>query len=831
MMINLRFLVREMVSVRGQAAIFVLCVALSITSLVALNSFSRDVRSSLMGDAKALHGGDVLLHSHYPFSPGLLSAVENLGLPENNLARTWEFYSVARGDDSSVLAGIKVVSESYPLYGTVSLRSGSRLQDVLHGGTVVVGSDLLIRLGAGVGETIFLGDSELTIVDVVASESTRPVEIVNFGPRIFVAEQDLDQLGLVKTGSRVAYGYQLRLPPGMDEQQVEKTLISASIEGQERVRTYRTAGSGLKRFFDNLLFFLSLIAVFTLILAGIGMRSSVVALLKKKENSFAIIRSLGASYRFIFSHYLLLVLIYGLVGAVLGVGAGYLFKLSFPLLFSGIIPAGTIGGLVGIDVLEGVVVGLAVVLFFTYLPLYELREIKPVAVFGNRKTGSGRDRKWLVVAALGVLLFSLLVIRQLEDLKTGLYFTGASLGLILLAGVLVQPLLIYGGRIRIRSLALRQALRSMLRPGNGTRPVIVTVGTALGVLLMIYQVQYNLRTTYVESYPPDAPNVFMVDIQNDQVDDMQRLLGGEVEFHPIIRARLQSINGVEVRGRARQERFSDSLRREFNLTYRENMLADELLAEGDGLFGASAGVDGTPVSVLDMVAEMGDMEIGDRLMFNIQGVEMGAEVSSIRSRSRSMLYPFFYFVFPTDVLAKAPKTFFAALHVNEQEIGPLQQRVVDNYPNVSVINMSEAAVELGAAMGKLSGIVTFFALFSIVAGCLILIGSILATRLARLREAAYYKVLGAKYRFVFSVFLYENLVLGGVSSCLAVLFAQVGSWVVCDTIFEISYAANWTASAVAIFLTLLMFSVVGMVGQLSIIRQRPGVYLREQSVE
>ena len=73
-----------------------------------------------------------------------------------------------------------------------------------------------------------------------------------------------------------------------------------SVSSEERVATYATASSRVKRFFDNLLFFLSLVSVFTLLLAGIGMQSSLAALLRRKEKSFAILRSLG-SHRFIFT--------------------------------------------------------------------------------------------------------------------------------------------------------------------------------------------------------------------------------------------------------------------------------------------------------------------------------------------------------------------------------------------------------------------------------------------------------------------------------------------------------------------------------------------------
>ena len=63
---------------------------------------------------------------------------------------------------------------------------------------------------------------------------------------------------------------------------------------------------------------------------------------------------------------------------------------------------------------------------------------------------------------------------------------------------------------------MRQAARSLLRPGNATRAIVVTLASALSVLLTIYLVEHNLHGTYIASYPADAPNLFCLDIQKNQ---------------------------------------------------------------------------------------------------------------------------------------------------------------------------------------------------------------------------------------------------------------------------------------------------------------------------
>ncbi|EKD39990.1 MAG: hypothetical protein ACD_75C00214G0003, partial [uncultured bacterium] len=601
------------------------------------------------------------------------------------------------------------------------------------------------------------------------------------------------------------------------------------VAGQERVATSATAGSRVKRFFENLLFFLSLISVFTLLLAGIGMQSSLSALLRRKVKSFAIIRSLGATGWFLLNHYLVLVIFLSLIGCGLGILSGLILKQSFSGLLAGLLPENIVLGASPADIVEGMGLGLVVVSFFTFLPLSGIEDIKPAAIFRKERGVGLHKTTTRIVVGCGIVLLAGLVIRQLEDVRIGLYFMGGILGLIVLIAVLIGALLWLLSRLELRLMPLRQAVRSLLRPGNATRAIVVTLASALAVLLAIYLVEQNLRATYIDSYPADAPNLFCLDIQKDQQQGFVELVGTRVELFPVVHARLQAINGNRINREIEQKKRGDSLAREFNLTYREALLPDEILVAGESLFGGEKRAGKLPpVSLLDTVVEMGEMKIGDILDFNIQGVPLQAEVTSIRSRTKSMLYPFFYFVFPAKYLQAAPQTAFGALKVAKEEVAQLENRIVGKYPNISPINVGETAAELGKLMEKLSVLVTFFAAFSILAGELILVSSILATRMARMEEAVYYKILGSGSAFVLRVFFLENLLLALLSGGCGVLVAQLGSWGVCRYLLDIGYASYWPACLVLLAATVGMVVLLGLLSSVTIIRKKPARFLREQ---
>ncbi|MBE0584955.1 MAG: ABC transporter permease, partial [Desulfofustis sp.] len=548
-MILPRFLIRELRHGGAQALTFILCVALSIATLTALNSFRSDVHRSLLNDAQALHGGDVIIHSHYPISEGLEQAVgEVRSRTAAEVARVYGFNSVARSvtADDSLFVSIMAVAPAYPLYGSVAVTSGRRFGEVLQAGRIVVASEVLSRLALRIGDSLRIGNAVLTIADTIEYDPSRPVSIFSLGPRIFASTADLEKMGLLGHGSRSHYEILLKLALPDQAKAIAAELTRAAVAGQERIETATTARSQVKRFFDNMLFFLSFISIFTLLLGGIGMQSSLSALLRQKQFTIAISKTVGATHRFLLLHYLTITLLLGLLGAVFGVIAGMMIKWTFPLLFGEIIPPATMLGVMPLDVIEGLVIGLLVVVLFSSLPLYRISAIRPVALLRYDLNGSIGKPVTYLLAVLVVVFLALLVIRQLEDIRTGLVFMLSSLGFIAAIYLLVTGALRVLRTLPTRNLALRQALRSLFRPGNATRPIMVTLTSALAVLLTIFLLEFNLVNSFITSYPKDAPNLFSLDIQHDQQQAFFDAVGQPAELFPVVRGRLLSINGEAI---------------------------------------------------------------------------------------------------------------------------------------------------------------------------------------------------------------------------------------------------------------------------------------------
>ncbi|MCK5069409.1 MAG: hypothetical protein KAR01_02670, partial [Desulfocapsa sp.] len=300
-MLHLRFIFRQINSSRKQAIIFVFCVALSLLILTSLGGLSNNVRHLMLQDARQLHGADITLHSHYPFSEPLLKTIrdyEEQGLVESALVN--KFYSMARNPqkEKSLLTELKIVEKGYPFYGKLELLSGGNFSEMLTEGKIIVGQQLLDRLQAKIGDTIQIGSALLIIADVVTHEPDRPVSFFSFGPRIFVTAADLDKLDLIKKGSRIQFQYLLKVNDATRVDLLAEEFSVIADTPQESVQTFRDGNSAMNHFFGNLIFFLNLIGLFTLVLAGIGIQTSLYAVFRESEYTIAIMKAVGATSRF-----------------------------------------------------------------------------------------------------------------------------------------------------------------------------------------------------------------------------------------------------------------------------------------------------------------------------------------------------------------------------------------------------------------------------------------------------------------------------------------------------------------------------------------------------
>jgi len=828
-MIHFPFIFRELSRSSNQALVFVLCVTLSLGTITAFSGFSQSVDQALSNDARELHAADIIIRSDSELSDALDQALKKL-VREEQIAHTryYEFNSVIRSakENASLLSDLKIVEKGYPFYGTVVLKSGRAFHEMMTKGSAVVGQSLLDRLGLQVGDAIHVGYSSLTIRDVVVSEPDRPVNFFSFGPRVFVSDEDREALGLIEKGSRISYMHLLKVRDPNRLDPIAANLRKAAASDRERVDTFKTARSSVKRFLDNFLFFLKLVGFFIMIVAGFGIQGTLTAFINEKKTTIAMMKTMGATNRYITVHFMFIVFFLASVGIMIGLITGYMVQHGLAWALASFLPPDMQVSISWPCVLEGIVLGFSVVTLFAFLPMYRLKETRPVTIL--RKELGRIPSKWPFYASwsMCIIFFSGLILWHMKDLQSGLIFIGGIFGLILIAYLLAQWMLYILKKLNMRSLAIRQAVKGLFRRGGSTKPVVITLTASLCVIFSIFLIEKNLETTFVQSFPEDLPNLFFLDIQPSQVEDFASTVGREVKLYPVVQARIEIIAGEKIDRQEERRRRGDSLSRVFNVTYRDDLLDTEEIIKGRTLF--QNDWKEPQISVLDTVLEMKKMNVGDKILFRIQGVPLEARISSIRTQIGESMSPFFYFVFQKEILKEAPQTIFSSLRVEKDQIAYIQNQVVSKFPNISVIDVSETIKVFSGLMKQLSVIVQFFSLLSVAAGILILISTIFATRAERIIESVYYRVLGAKKSFVFQVLALENMLIGLLSALLALALAQISTLLFCKFSFDILYRPFLWPCMLMLCAAVSLVVVIGIMTSKSIMDKKPITFLREQ---
>ena len=523
------------------------------------------------------------------------------------------------------------------------------------------------------------------------------------------------------------------------------------------------------------------------------------------------------------THYLFALLILGLAGTLLGFILGTSIQAALWNFLKELFPARAAWSVTGAAVFEGLMVGIAGVALFTVIPISRLHSVGPMVIFRKEGGASPLGPAARICGALIVLFFGAMVIRQIGQIRLGLYFMGA-VALLLLASAGASFLLLkLLSRIRSAGPAFRQAARGMNRPGNATLFTLLALCSALTVLLTIHLAEKNLDAAYVDSYPKDSANLFFLDIQPDQLQAFKKELGLPALYFPSIRARVHKINGQAINISAEQKKSRDSLARTFTLTWSRELHPGESLVQGKSLF--QPGVKEPQVSILDMVQDISPIKMGDRITFNIQGVPLTATVVSVRKREKVAISPFFYFLFPKSVLDKAPATWVTAVGVDAGRIPELQRKMAAQFPNVTSVDVTQTLAVAAGILKKLSFTIRFFTLLSLTAGLLILVSGALATRAQRIREAVYFKILGATGGFVLKIVVLESLLTALSAAVVALLFSNLMVFLMCRYYFNLPFHPFLGQALTGALAMVTLVTLAGVAASGAVIREKPARFL------
>ncbi|MEQ1745932.1 MAG: FtsX-like permease family protein [Saprospiraceae bacterium] len=837
---------------RARLLLFMSAIVAGIAALTAVRSFSVNLTADIDREAKSLLGADLLVQGNQPLSDSLMATI--MATPGVQRARVFNLFSMAYfpKTNGTRLTNVRASDPGYPFFGKWKSVPQTAWKTYHNSGKkALVEHGLMLQFGVQPGDTVYIGTQAFAIEGDLLSRPGRAGIGSAIAPVAFIPFDWLDSTELVQKGSRLWYQYYFKIPDphALDSlvAHIEAPLKKASLDWE----TVESNKQSIGRAFGNFSTFLNLVGFVALLLGCIGVAGAVHIYIKDKLPTVAILRCLGASGRKAFYVYLVQVAGIGLVGAVAGAALGALIQIALPWVTKDLLPiesASTDFSLT--SALQGVLLGVSVAVLFALLPLAGILRTSPLrtlrASFGEEKTTS----RWLQWGVYALITAALMGFTRwlIGDWTESLAFIGA----------LAAAFAVLWGAARLLTFLLRkffpkkwsyvwrQGIANLFRPENQTVLLVVTIGLGVMLLSTLFLTQ-NLLLRQVEfSGSGNQPNMVLFDIQTDQKDTVAAMVRANgmplLQQVPIVAVRVEEIDGkrkpVETEKPTERETESphdDDQRvprwvwdREYRVTFRDTLIGTEKILEGewDGVHQPGEPI---RVSISDNLQRGMKVKVGSKIVFNVQGALLETEVGSVREVDFTRIQTNFMVVFPTGVLEAAPQFHVVVSRVNNAEqSAAFQSALVQRFPNVSAIDLTQILKSVDEVLGKVSFVIRFMAMFSILTGLLVLISSIYQGKFARIRESVLLRTLGASRRVILRIIALEYLLLGGLACLAGVGLSVAGAWALARFAFGIPFEPDWWPLLLTFVGITGVTVVIGLLNSREVVRKPPLEVLRQE---
>lgn len=822
--------------------LYSLGIVLGVAALVAVGSFSDNLQKTIDQQAKGLLGADLVVISRQPFSDAINHHLNEL---PGERADEVEFSSMMvfpMAGGFTRLVQVRAVEGSFPFYGEFLSEPADAVRHLAAGGAVVLLEDtLMAQFNVRPGDTVRLGHATLTVLGAVKQVSGESIAITQLAPRAYIPLAILPETGLAGKGSLLRFRAALKLPDTIELSAVEQALHAKFPTERLQIDTVAESQQRLGRSIENVQAFLSLVGFVALLLGAIGVASAIHVYVRQKLTTVAVLRCLGASVRQAFGVYLVQGAALGLLGALLGGLVGLGVQLLLPKTLAGLLPIPVDFALSWSAIARGMGAGWIVCLMFTLLPLLAIRRISPLAAIraSEAEKPASRDPWRLALGSMIGLAVIGFATWQTQSWRLGLGFAGMlAVGFALLSG-LARGLAWTARRWTPRTLPYvwRQGIANLHRPNNRTVLLLLALGLGTFLMLTLHLSRVTLLKQLADTSGGGRGNLMLFDIQDDQVVPLTELLHREcmpaLQQAPIVTMKIRAING-----RATEELLADNalkipgwtLRREYRSTYRQTLTQTEELTAGVFIGRVAESVEVVPISLEEGLARDLQVKLGDEIEFDVQGVPVRTKVSSLRKVEWRRLEPNFFVVFPAGVLEPAPKFHVVAVRAeNAAASARLQQAVVREFPNVSAIDLSLLMETFDGIFAKVSFVVRFMAMFTVVTGLIVLTGAVATGRYQRIREAVLLRTLGASRRQLRQMQLVEYAILGWLGAIAGCALALAANALLAYFVFKVGPVFPISAVAVTLILVPLLTVCTGLLSGRGVTDHPPLQVLRQET--
>ena len=824
---------------RFRLLLFISSITMGIAALVATFSLGDNVLYEINRQAKTLVGADLSIENSRPVSAALKQVFDTMG-EKRSEERTFASMIYFPKNQGTRLVQVRALQGDYPFYGSLETQPASASINFRKDRQALVDKTLMLQFDAKPGDSIKIGELNFAIAGVLEKAPGRTNLSTTVAPPVYIPLQYLKQTGLIQKGSRFSYNYYFKYKSQVDIDNIVSGIRPKLEKEGADYDTVEERKRNSGRAFEDFNRFLTLISFIALLLGCIGVAGSVHFYIREKINSISILRCLGANGSQAFLIWLIQVCCIGLIGSITGAAFGIVVQQLLPQVFKDVLPIELSTPVSWPSLAKGILTGMCITGLFALLPLLPVRRISPLLALriSIEQSRSSRDLlKWIVYTLI-LLFITLFTWWQMRNLPKAIVFTlsiAFAFAILAATGGLLKWMLrrFFPDRW---SFLWRQGLANLHRPNNQTLILICTIGLGAVFISTLYFVQGILINRVSMTGSGAQPNMVLFDIQTDQkqpVADLARQFQLPiVQQVPIVTMRIEEVNGKnaeevkkDTTSRVPRRLFDNELR----VTYRDTLTSTEKLTKGELGKHVRNESDSIYVSLDQRYAEWVHLQIGDHIVFNVQGKLIPAIVGSFREVDWRRVQTNFRIIFPTGVLEKAPQFHVLITRVPSPEVSAkFQQAVVQRYPNISVIDLGLILSVLEDLLDKIGFVIRFMAGFSIITGMIVLISSVLISKYQRIQESVLLRTLGASRKQILVITGIEYFLVGGLAASAGILLAMAASWGLAKYVFDAPFHVQvWPL--VFIFLAISLTTVIiGLFNSRDVLQKTPLEVLRQE---
>jgi putative ABC transport system permease protein len=763
--------------------VFCACLALGVALVATTGGLYRLINQGLLADTRVLLGGDLEVDADSELPETVLDWMHDHG--DVSLVTEMDTMLGTTNDDF-LRVEIQAMDANYPLYGTLTLQPSLPLADItaFNDGQWGAAIDPVLAdtLGIGVGDDIYIGSLTMRVRALVLEQPDRALSAEWRGTPVLVDEQALEPSGLILPGSRLDFDYRVRtpIPANVWRQQ----FYDAFPQGDWEVRTFRDRSRRIAERLDQRASGLIIIAFSTLFIGGLGVFNSIQAYLQRKLKTIATIRALGLRNRRLATVYLLQVAIMSggasIVGAILGAGLAW----TAAGIIAAEIPLATTAASLVPSIFTAVTFGMLTAFSFALPAVGRALSVQPATLFrGTEAQVTDVSAGWWLAALACASIIVSLVLLALPDKLFGLGFIATVAGLLLLFDVIVRGIRSAARRLDDHPALtgrfnLRLALANLHRPGTPLRATLLSLGSALTLLVACTMVVLSLLRTINETIPEESPALVLYDIADHQLQDVVEAIGlsqdsVRVDTTPLVRSRFVTVNGVDV---ADLQGLSSARRRDmsqddYDLSYAANNIDDVTITSG--AWWTEAEPEPPRLALEDREAERLDLKVGDVVTFGIEGRTLTTQIDAIFSQKGMQTRFWFEGIVSDGALDGLISRHVGAAYMSDIEAIDAQRRIGRVAPNVVTVRTASLLTSARDILGKAAVGLGVIAGISLLASLLVLVSVMAAGRDRQVYDATVLHSLGTRMAVIRRSLHLEYVLLAVTTSTLAVLLGSM----------------------------------------------------------